>query len=310
MFASLSMIRAILSSTDEKAKMSVQALGYVVVEASDVPAWTAFATERMGLMVAEAPDGHARFRSDEQSWRLGIEPGPLDDIVAAGFEVKGPAELAELEKRLRDAGIEVASADPAAAMQRGVADLVSCRDPDGLRLEFYHKPTVTLTPSFHSPAGVSGFVAGNEGMGHLVIGTDNIDAMRTFYTELLGFRLTDNIMMSFGGVDIDLEFYYCNTRHHTLALSPMKMPKRIHHLLLQVLELDDLGRALDRVAAAGDKMTVTLGRHSNDKNVTFYVQTPSGFEIEYGWGSPSVAPSQRHPVRWDNGSYWGHKWLG
>ncbi|MBN9634385.1 MAG: VOC family protein, partial [Actinobacteria bacterium] len=48
-----------------------------------------------------------------------------------------------------------------------------------------------------------------------------------------------------------LEFYHCNARHHTLALIPAPMPKRMHHFMLQANTLDEVGFALDRAAKAG-----------------------------------------------------------
>ncbi len=48
--------------------------------------------------------------------------------------------------------------------------------------------------------------------------------------------------------------------------------------------LDDVGRAMDRCARNKAPLVSTLGRHANDEMVSFYVRTPSGFDIEYGTG--------------------------
>jgi biphenyl-2,3-diol 1,2-dioxygenase len=107
---------------------------------------------------------------------------------------------------------------------------------------------------------------------------------------------------------LELEFYHCNPRHHTLALAPVPTPKRLHHFMLQAATLDDVGFALDRVAAAKVPLTNTLGKHTNDHMVSFYARTPSGFEVEYGWGAREVGPTWR-VAHHDRVSIWGHQRL-
>ena len=58
----------------------------------------------------------------------------------------------------------------------------------------------------------------------------------------------------------------------------------MHHLMLEVSTLDDVGTALDIVNARELPLAMSLGRHTNDLMTSFYVRTPSGFEIEYGTG--------------------------
>jgi hypothetical protein len=49
----------------------------------------------------------------------------------------------------------------------------------------------------------------------------------------------------------------------------------------------------------------TLGRHSNDQMVSFYVVT-SGFEVEYGGGGRLVDDATWQVQRHDRGGLWGH----
>ena len=177
-----------------------------------------------------------------------------------------------------------------------------------LRVEIYYGPTERHETPFTSVAGVSGFVTGEEGIGHVVMTTPDIAGTRAFYQDILGFRLSDIIRMSAGpGRSIDMEFYHCNPRHHTLALVPVAAPKRLHHFMLQVNTLDEVGFALERAEAAGATITATLGRHTNDHMVSFYARTPSGFEVEYGYGARTVDEATWRVARHDAPSSWGHK---
>jgi len=262
-------------------------------------------------MPVEAPPGERRFRMDAQAWRIGLEVGDADDLTYVGFEVPDRDALEVLAARLREAGCALRQDDAALAQARGVLGLIACRDPQGLQVEVYYGPTERHDAPFVSPAGVQGFVAEAQGLGHVVITAADMDASRRFYCDLLGFRLSDIIRMQIApATALDLEFYHCNPRHHTLALVPVSGPKRLLHFMLQVDTLDEVGFALERAQAAGAPIAATLGRHVNDHMVSFYARTPAGFEVEYGYGARTVDDATWHVARHDRTSSWGHKRSG
>ena len=81
-----------------------------------------------------------------------------------------------------------------------------------------------------------------------------------------------------------------------------------HHLMIEVENVDDVGLAYDRVNEAGCPLAMTLGRHPNDEMTSFYVRTPSGFEIEFGAGGKLINMDEEWPVgQYDAMSIWGHK---
>lgn len=288
--------------------MSITCLGYLGLCVKDLDAWSGFAAGVLGMMDAEAQGGGRRFRLDDQAWRIALEPGEADDVAFLGFEVAGATELAEMAQRLAAAGVAVGNGDPNLLADRGVLGLITCQDPDGLPVEIFFGPTQRTETPFASPAGAPGFVTGDQGLGHAVISTKDIAAARAFYQDLLGFRLSDIIRMRAGPkLSFDMEFFHCNPRHHTLALIPLPTPKRLHHFMLQVPSLDAVGFALERAEAAGAPITATLGRHTNDHMVSFYARTPSGFEVEYGYGAREVDEATWRVMRHDKPSSWGHK---
>lgn len=287
--------------------MSVSSLGYVGLNLSEPERWAAFAQDMLGLMPAPAASRALRFRTDSKDWRLALHAGPEDDIAYAGFEVAGSRELQELEAKLADAGRPVRRGDPDLLRERGVTELVVTEDPAGLRIELYTGLLERTDVPFHSPQCSSGFIGGDQGLGHIVLASAEGDAVRDFFCDLLGFRFSDTITTEFGPTTISLQFLHCNPRHHTVALIPAPLPKRLHHLMLQVREFDDVGRALDRCHEAGVPVAATLGRHTNDRMVSFYVTTPAGFEVEYGWGGLAVDDATWRVGHHDRPSIWGHQ---
>jgi catechol 2,3-dioxygenase-like lactoylglutathione lyase family enzyme len=190
--------------------MSIRSLGYIGLAVKDAAAWDAFATGVLGLMPGEARGETRRYRLDEFAWRIAVERGETDDLAYVGLEVAGRAELEALAARLTNGGVAVGIGGPERLAERGVLGLISCQDPDGLAVEIFYGPTLRTERPFVSPAGVSGFVTGEQGLGHIVLTTANIAAARHFYQDQLGFRLSDIILMEAGPQSsFEMEFFHC-----------------------------------------------------------------------------------------------------
>lgn len=287
-------------------RTQIKRLGYLGIAASDLAGWARFAVDVLGVMPAEPVSSALRFRIDERAWRIEVAKGSQDDIAYLGFEVADAAGLQAMSERLSAANVAVTAAGPELLAARGVLGLLSCADPEGLAIELYWGARERREAPFCSPSGVSGFVTGDQGLGHVVLANRDIAAARWFYHDLLGFRLSDIIRLApRPELSVDLEFYHCNRRHHTLALLPTPGRKRLNHFMLQARELDDVGLALDRAAQVG-AVTQALGKHTNDQMVSFYARTPGGFDIEYGWGAQEVAQDDWQVVLHDRISIWGH----
>jgi biphenyl-2,3-diol 1,2-dioxygenase len=52
---------------------------------------------------------------------------------------------------------------------------------------------------------------------------------------------------------------------------------------------------------------MNLGKHTNDHMVSFYLRTPSGFAVEYGWGAREVDDRTWQVQVHTAGSMWGHQ---
>lgn len=283
---------------------NVLQLGYLALQVSDLSAWRSFAQDVLGLDVSDTPDGGLALRMDGHAARFFLSEGPADDLAAAGWQLSDAGQLDKLVAQLRSAGHDVTEGDAALTKSRGVEKLFRCQDPDGTPMELSCGPTLAETP-FSSALVSSGFVGDEMGMGHVVLGNRDAQVSGEFYKTLLGFRLSDRIRLEMHGFPIDVTFYHCNSRHHSLALGG-PMPKRIHHFMIEVRDLDDVGKALDRAVHAGVRIAQTIGRHPNDRMISFYALTPSGFQFEFGWGGRIIDDATWEPTEYDHISEWGH----
>ncbi|MBW2629830.1 MAG: VOC family protein, partial [Deltaproteobacteria bacterium] len=103
---------------------------------------------------------------------------------------------------------------------------------------------------FRRETVASGFVTGDQGVGHLALRANNIAATRSYFEQVLSFALSDHIRCTLpGDFKVDITFLHVNPRHHTVALGS-GLPKHLHHFMLQMGSLDDVGAALDRAFAS------------------------------------------------------------
>ncbi|ATE62724.1 VOC family protein [Thauera sinica] len=290
----------------------ISTLGYVVFDASNLDEWEGFATRILGLQVGARSADTLRLRMDEREQRVIIERGDEDDLAALGWEFDTAAELKAYVVRLRERGVDVVEAGTELARARSVEKVYYCADPTGFRHEFFYGPAhAPLARVFHSPllAG-GGFVTGALGVGHVfAVARDKAESVR-FYTEVLGLKISDYIRDPevIPGVEVDAVFMHARTgRHHSLATGVVPSKKRINHLMIQVRSLEDVGLAYDRVREAGLPVIMDLGQHPNDRMISFYVATPSGFGLEYGWGGIVVVDADWNVRSFSKLSYWGHR---
>lgn len=298
--------------------LGVKSLGYVVIEARDLAVWNTYATQVLGLMAAPSPSEDViLFRMDDRPFRFWIQKADRDAFVAPGWEFADkPAFDAALD-RLRAAGRPVEVAPKMQARARQVYELARSSDPAGNALELFYGRFYDYAP-FASPCGVSRFVTGENGdmgLGHVVLTAPNFEETHAFYKAVLGFGDTDlgRFYFAGGGEDdagVGFAFLHAqNPRHHSLALGQMpENPSGAVHLMLEVGEIDDVGRAYDKVLKGAAPLSASLGRHVNDKMLSFYMRSPGGFDVEYGCHGMQIdratwVATTSLPV-----SAWGHEW--
>ena len=295
--------------------IDIKSMGYVRVASTDLSAWQAFAEKVLGLAAGRGPtEGNLYYRIDEVSARLVVFPSDVDRLEATGWELADHEALQEAREHLTKAGVEFAEGTTEELAERRVQELIRFSDPFENVFELFHGITYESRPVVTPYAAK--FVTGDQGMGHIVVPVnDDVEALR-FYTEVLGFRLRDSMSMpgefvgKEAGSKVWLRFLGVNPRHHSLAFLPMPNPSKCVHVMLEVDQLDHVGRALERVKKHQAPLSATLGRHMNDEMVSFYVKSPGGFDFEFGTEGLQVDDARWVARESTAVSYWGHTFGG
>lgn len=289
----------------------ISSLGYLCIASRKPSDWEHFAVDVLGLMAGKPrDDGSLALRMDGLEQRILIEPGDDEDLFAAGWQFETADGLAQFADKLSTRGVALQRGDATLCASRCVEQLLYCKDPDGIRHEFSFGPAYSPFP-FKSRLLRGGFVTGDLGVGHFVSAAGDYGKTLEFHRDILGLRVSDHIrapvMTPHGEIPFDATFFHTVTgRHHSFATAAIPFPKRIHHMMVEVSDFNDVGLAYDRCLAAGVPIMMGLGHHPNDGMFSFYAITPSGFAIEFGHGGAVVDDATWSVRSYSQLSDWGH----
>ncbi|REK81035.1 2,3-dihydroxybiphenyl 1,2-dioxygenase [Rhodococcus erythropolis] len=292
--------------------MGIRSLAYMRIGATDMAAWREYGLKILGMIEGKGVDAESLYlRMDDFPARLVIVPNDTDRLLVSGWETANAAELQDIRDRLSAAGVPFKEGTAEQLKDRRVVEMIAFEDTSGNSLEVFHGAALEHR-RIVSPYGHR-FVTGEQGLGHVVLTTDDDDASLRFYRDVLGFKLRDSMRLppQMVGRPADgdpawLRFLGCNPRHHSLAFLPLPNPTGIVHLMFEVENSDDVGLCLDRALRKKVKMSATLGRHVNDEMLSFYMKTPGGFDIEFGCEGLEVEDENWIARESTAVSLWGH----
>ena len=285
-------------------------LAYLGIEVPDPALLTPFFGDVIGLVPGEpAGAGTVTWRNDDRAHRVIVQPGPANDAAFVGFEAVDGAAFDATVARLTSAGFDVTEGSDEERQVRRVTRLARTMSPWGVPVEVVEDLAEAAT-GFSSPLMPGGFLTAGVGFGHVVFATTAWDDTTRFLVEGLGLGQSDWLEMEIAaGIELEVRFYHCNERHHTLAMAkaPFDLPQTLHHLMVETNDRDDVGAAFDRAWASDLAIPNGLGRHDNDGMFSFYVASPAGFQVEVGHGAKVVGDGWDGNRRYDRISAWGHQ---
>jgi 2,3-dihydroxybiphenyl 1,2-dioxygenase len=289
-------------------------LGYVVVETEKFADWRRFGRDAIGMHLDDALPDVLRFRLDDHQCRFLLQRGPAEDVTAIGWQLDDHTTFDEILARIGRHGVPFTEGTVEETALRGVERLVRFPGPNGLTQEIFTAPRTSAAALATATRG--GFVTGDSGMGHVALTTKKPAQTRAYYASVFDARLTDCIDETISGVKFTIRFLRVNERHHSIAIAAVNalpinpIRTRVQHLNIQVADLDDMVDSYRRVTDLGFAMALGVGQHTNDRELSYYAVTPSGFEWEVGWNPIVIDETTWEPSTHQGISIWGHTPVG
>nr|pir 2,2',3-trihydroxybiphenyl dioxygenase - Sphingomonas sp. (strain RW1) [Sphingomonas sp.] len=288
--------------------MSVKQLGYLIFEcrADVLEQMVVVYQDIIGAVVERDEGGRALVRLDGRPFRIRLDPGPANRLAAIGWNVD-PSDLAAIAEQVEKACYSVVTADAELAADRAAAQVRQFADNDGFTHELYVESSFPTDPVLESL-----FVCGEEangifGLGHLVVIVADRAKTQSFFTDVLGFGLSDRVTClkptssSFTATSVITPLHF---RHRRSVLSQVWF----NHLMLEAKSKEQVDRRFAAVKRLGYDVLMTIGQHSNDKVYSFYMMAPAGFAVELGFGGQVIGDLESwHVGFYDAPSIWGHE---
>lgn len=223
--------------------------------------------------------GDGAFATEHGGEQLRLVPTARRQLVELGVGADDLDDLARIAARLDRVGIPRDLQDGALLAREPVSGFA-------VRVEVAPRLTQPTTPPTpyngpgraerlgRAPGVVRETPVRPKKLGHTVVGTTDLVTTMAFFTEGLGFKVSDYI----GDKGA---FMRCSSDHHNvLALAaPVDF---LHHTSWQVDDIDDIGRGATRMLEGDpDRHVWGLGRHHAGSNFFWYLKDPAGNFTEY-----------------------------
>jgi catechol 2,3-dioxygenase-like lactoylglutathione lyase family enzyme len=197
--------------------------------------------------------------------RVGVDD--VDDLARAGASLGRLGVAAELR------GTQLEATEPVTGVRVGLEVAPRIRQQP-VPATVYNGPGRVERPDGRAPGFLRPDRVRPRKLGHAVLGSTDYRTTTSFFTDGLGFKVSDRIK----GVGA---FMRCSTDHHNVLVlaAPVNF---LHHTSWQVDDVDDVGRgAFAMLEGNPERHVWGLGRHYAGSNFFWYLKDPAGNFSEY-----------------------------
>jgi catechol 2,3-dioxygenase-like lactoylglutathione lyase family enzyme len=197
--------------------------------------------------------------------RVGVDDA--DDLARAGASLGRLGVPAELR------GTQLEATEPVTGVRVGLEVAARIRQQP-VPATVYNGPGRVERPDGRAPGFLRPDRVRPRKLGHAVLGSTDYRTTTSFFTDGLGFKVSDRIK----GVGA---FMRCSTDHHNVLVlsSPVNF---LHHTSWQVEDIDEIGRGASAMLGGHPERHVWgLGRHHAGSNFFWYLKDPAGNFSEY-----------------------------
>jgi 2,3-dihydroxy-p-cumate/2,3-dihydroxybenzoate 3,4-dioxygenase len=273
--------------------------GYVALNVTDIEKSIKFYRDIVGLQL-ESRDGSdvAYLRCSDDHHNLVLYRSSTPGIKRMAFQLESPGDLESAERHITAQGWMLREVPAEETQRLHQGRTVRFQIPEStLTFEFYAQMEAAATPYVHTVSQI-------QRLGHVVIRCADRDGVLKTLTEKLNFKVSDH----FGD---QVAFLRCfpNPYHHSFGVS-RGTADGLHHVNFMVTDVDDVGRAMNRMRKAEVPIVYGPGRHDISNSIFIYFLDPDALTTEYSFGMeefPEHEPrdARRLPLKPEILDSWG-----
>ena len=273
--------------------------GYVALNVSDLDRSIAFYRDLVGLQLEErVGDDIAFLRCSDDHHNMVLYRASEPGIKRMAFELESAQDVDRARDYIRQQGWELTEVNDDEARQLHQGTTLRFRVPEHtLTFEFYAQMDRAAGPYVPTVAKI-------QRLGHVVVHCRDRDAFLRTLTEKLNFRVSDHF-----GEQVAFLRCFPNPYHHSFGVSRAEKDA-LHHVNFMVTDVDDVGRANNRMRQHDVPIVYGPGRHDISNSIFLYYLDPDRLTAEYSFGMeefPEEAPRdpRRLPLRPEILDSWG-----
>lgn len=278
--------------------MGILRLSHVELRVPDLELSTAYYTEVVGLIETARTDDRVFLKGwdEQQHHSVILRYAPTYGLETLGFKVADAADLDALAGRIEQAGIATkrlaagelgpGSGETVRFTARSghVVDLVHGMEQVGNALPLHNPPP--------EPQGMAGMHPPR--IDHVFLMCEDVDGITAFFSEVLDFRLTEQILADDGHQLVT----FLERTHTPHDIAFVTGPNgAFHHVAFWVDDWNDLRRSADICAYHGVHIDAGPTRHGATRGWGLYFFDPAGNRNEVYTGGYWADPD-REPITW------------
>ncbi len=273
-------------------------LSHATVRVPDLELATAYYAEVVGLVVTGREPNRAYLKcwDEHQHHSLILQQAPTYGLDGLTFKVIEPDELDRLAARVADTGRTVARFGPG-ELAEGSGTTVRFTAPSGHVIDLEHgQAQVGNGLSLINPPPAPDNLVGMHPprLDHIFLLCEDVDGATEFFTDVLEFRLTEQIVAD-DGYQLATFLERTHTPHDIAFLTGPD--GGFHHLAFWVDEWNDLRTAADTCAYHGVTIDAGPTRHGATRGCGLYFFDPAGNRNEVFTGGYHFDPDDA-PTVW------------
>lgn len=248
-------------------------LAYVALNVTNLQRSVEFYRDMMGLELSSFEEGRfAALRCDTHVMSLALYQSSAPGLRRVAFQVASPADLRVAKAHFQERGLELWDVSKTERDELKLGNAFRVFEPNtGVTFEMIDDILEPGSPYVPSLAKI-------QRLGHVVFRTTKLDACWQALEENFGLLSSDYVP--------DKAVWarcFPNPLHHSIALVGSDQDG-LHHVNFMVSEIDDIGRARNRLLDAGVEIVFGPGRHKPSGSVFLYFLDPDGMTAEFSFG--------------------------
>ena len=242
--------------------VKVRRLGHATLSTPDIERQIDYYSRVLGLMVIDRGKDRAFLASRQGLEAIELIRGEPGQLKRISFQIAPGTDLGDVVKDLQKQGIKC---ERRQGISPGITHAVTFEDPKGTPVDLFAEYKFAKEDRSHAIFNILK-------LGHVAYRVLDVQAVVKFYTDILGFRVSDWRGDYF-------VFMRCNTDHHTVNFIIDPKPQ-LHHIAFEVVDWSEIHKAVDYLAANKIHLVWGPGRHVIGHNVATYHRNSDNVRVE------------------------------